>query len=260
MGWKSSFVKRANRALHCIGLQIVTESDAQKLAKLKNRKKSPKKPGFSLDEALARVRAHRFDVQSVIDVGASNGIWSERAVRHFPDAQFLLVEALREREPELARLTERYPKFSYVLAAAGESAGNTTLNVADDLDGSAVGTGLGANARTVPMTTLDLEVARRQLRPPFFIKLDTHGFEVPILRGSPACLAQTAVLMIEVYNFHFTPWALLFPEMCAHLDGLGFRCFDMVNPILRVKDDCLWQMDLLFAPKSAAIFEYEQYR
>lgn len=260
MGLKSSFVKRANRALQRAGLQLVPTADAQKFAEFKSRKKSPKKPGFTIDEALARVRSHQFEVRTVIDVGASNGVWSEHAVRHFPDAQFLLVEALREREPELAQLTQRHPNFSYVLAAAGETAGETTLNVADDLDGSAVGAGLGANVRTVPVTTLDLECAARQLRPPFFIKLDTHGFEVPILRGSQACLPQTSVLMLEVYNFHCTPWALLFHEMCAHLDGLGFRCFDLVNPMLRVKDGCFWQMDLLFAPKTAAIFAYEHYR
>jgi hypothetical protein len=35
-----------------------------------------------------------------------------------------------------------------------------------------------------------------QLKGPFLIKLDTHGFEVPILRGAPATLLQTEGLIV----------------------------------------------------------------
>ena len=260
MGLKHSIAKRANALLKPAGLRIVSDRDAEKLAALAKKKKPVKKPGFTLDEALARTKAHGLLVNTIIDVGASNGIWSERALKQFPDAKFLLVEALQEREEELRQLVQRHSNFDYVLAAAGEQQGETTFTVSGDLDGSGVGGGPGAENRTVPVTTLDIEVEKRGLPPPYFIKLDTHGFEVPILNGSRACLEKTAVLMIEVYNFKVSPWSLRFHEMCAHLDGLGFRCFDMVNPMLRAKDDCLWQMDLLFARSDAEVFKYEHYR
>ena len=37
-------------------------------------------------------RGHTF--KTVIDVGASNGIWSEMVMKHYPDASYLLIEAL----------------------------------------------------------------------------------------------------------------------------------------------------------------------
>lgn len=215
---------------------------------------------FTAPEALARVRAHGFPVASVIDLGASDGRWSRKTMVHFPQARFLAVEPLEERAAALEALKAECPRFDYVIAAAGSGgASEVRLNVSADLDGSTVD-GQGGQARTVRSATLDELVTERKLPGPHLIKFDTHGFEDEILRGAEETLSRTSVIIMEVYNFQISPHALRFPRMCARMEELGFRCYDMADPLLRPHDRCLWQMDFYFCRADAQPFSHSQYR
>ena len=95
--------------------------------------------------------------------------------------------------------------------------------------------------------------------PPYLIKLDTHGFEVPILEGAAAALGQTNLIFIEVYNFQLTERSFRFHEMCAYMEQRGFRCTDVFDVMRRPKDQTLWQMDMVFMPANSAQFADNQY-
>jgi FkbM family methyltransferase len=159
----------------------------------------------------------------------------------------------------LAALQSEWPRLHYVLAAAGATAGTLEFGVAGDLDSSGIYDDLGSNRRSVPVVTIDGEIARLQLPPPYFLKLDTHGYEVPILAGAGQTLQQTSVLLLEAYNFQLTQQTLRFHEMIAHVEQLGFRCCEMVDPMLRPRDQLLWQMDLFFLPKHSPAFAANSY-
>lgn len=208
----------------------------------------------SMEAGLKRAGARLPKIGTVIDVGAAAGKWTKLARPHFPEARFFLIEPLRERVPELKVLG-----VDFVSAVAGAEPGETTFAVTDDLDGSGVTDQPGRVSRTVPVTTIDREVSTRKLPGPFFIKLDTHGYEVPILEGARATLADTALLMIEAYNFQLTAGCLRFPQLCAWLEELGFLPCDMIEPARRPGDLALWQMDIVFARKDAPIFSYKTY-
>jgi FkbM family methyltransferase len=215
---------------------------------------------FTAPEAMARIRAHGFPVATVIDIGASDGRWSRKTMAWFPGARFLAIEPLRERAPALEALKAERPNFDFAIAAAGSGAvQEVRLNVAPDLDGSTVD-GHDGEERLVRSATLDELVAERGLTGPFLIKFDTHGFEDEILRGATATLAAASVVIMEVYNFQISPHALRFPAMCARMEGLGFRCYDMADPLLRVHDRCLWQMDFYFCRAEAKPFAHHDYR
>lgn len=215
---------------------------------------------FTAPEALTRLRGHGFSVAAVIDIGASDGRWSRKTMPCFPGARFLGVEPLAERAAALAEMKASCPRFDYVIAAAGSGeVAEVTLNVAADLDGSTVD-GTDGEARPVRSATLDELVAERQLTGPYLLKFDTHGFEDEILRGAERTLAATSVIIMEVYNFDITRHALRFPQMCARLEALGFRCYDMADPLLRPYDRCLWQMDFYFCRADAPFFRHTSYR
>src|SRR5205085_8401882 len=103
-------------------------------------------------------------------------------------------------------------------------------------------------------TTIDLQVRQFSLKPPFLIKLDTHGYEWPILEGAKATLAKTEVLIIEMYNFTSGEPMLLFYELCQKLDGLGFRTFDLCELLHRPSDGFLWQFDVVLLRKDRPEF------
>lgn len=230
----------ANRALRPLGVQIYHE-------------------GIDMASVLGRLAAKAPDIASVIDIGASTGRWSDMSLPLFQRARFVGIDPLSEREPSLKALKARSPRFDYVLAVAGEKEHEIVeLAVGDDLDGSTVGGGNG-KVRQVPSHSLDAIVQMKGLQGPFLLKFDTHGFEVPILKGATKTLQDTHYIVMEVYNYRHTPGTLLFPEMCALLDTLGFRCFNLADPMQRPLDRALWQMDLFFARKDDPVFSRDGY-
>lgn len=216
--------------------------------------------GTDMESVLRMIAARDPNIATVIDLGAARGHWSELALAFFPHARFLGVDPLREREPYLRSLKARNPRFDYVLGVAGEDDGGTAkLAVTADLDGSTVEGGEG-EVREVPVHSLDALAARQELSGPYFIKFDTHGFEVPILNGAERTLAETKYLVMEVYNYRVTGRTLLFHEMCALLETKGFRVFNLADPLQRPGDHALWQMDLFFARHDDPIFASNSFR
>lgn len=225
------------------------------------RKRRREKEPLSLDAALARSRARNPVVGTVVDVGASDGRWSLIAARHFPEARFLLVEAQRVHEPALRELKKKDGRFDYVIAAASDACGSVHFEGGDPFGGVASHAPDPGNDRMieVPAVTVDALVRERRLDPPFLLKLDTHGFEVPILEGAAAALRDAQLVIIETYNFHVAGKSLLFWEMCGSMRSKGFRCVDLCEPLFRPRDGALWQFDLFFAPAGRPEFASNRY-
>ena len=214
---------------------------------------------WTIDAALRRLVA-RHDVRSVLDVGASDGRWTLLARAHLPHATFVLIEAQAAvHGPALEALARATDGIEVVLAAAGDHSGTIHFAAADAFGGAASEQPYETADTVVPMTTIDAEVARLHLSPPYFLKLDTHGFERQILEGASAALAETTLLQIEVYNFELQPGAFRFHELCSYLDQRGFRPVDVADLMRRPGDGVFWQCDLFFARSDRPEFARTSY-
>lgn len=212
----------------------------------------------NLPNALARWSGR--EVNTVIDIGASDGAWSKMALRHFPQAEYLLIEAQADpHEPGLREFKASHENVEYLVAAAGNREGFIHFDASEPLGGVASETPFAKNSICVPMTTVDAEVRARNLKPPFLLKLDTHGFEVPIFEGAVETLKQTSLLVVEAYNFQLTGESLRFPELCRYLEARGLRCVDLFDILHRPSDNALWQFDLAFVPEQALDFQSSSY-
>jgi FkbM family methyltransferase len=214
----------------------------------------------TMDAAMRALARRNHPFRTVVDIGASTGMWSEHLMRHFPDRKYLLIEAQSSHEPALRSFCASHANAQYVLAAAGERPGKIFFETSDDPFGGAASASAGPGRIEVPVTTLDAELADRKLPGPYLLKFDTHGFEMPILKGAVETLRKTDVIVMECYNFRISPECLTFPEMCAWLGERGFRCIDLVEPMHRPHDDAFWQMDLVFARADRPEFSYQRYR
>jgi len=225
-----------------------------------HRKKQPVLHGYFRNEQMIRGFQHIKDLglkfNTIIDIGAADGSWALSAKEFWPLCDFLLFEPLIERKKELELLAEEHANFQYVPFAAGAEKSVIQFYVADDLDGSGIADELGnnKNIRSVETTRLDTEILEKNLTGPYLVKLDTHGFEVPILKGCEQILNQVSVFIIECYGFHITRDSLLFWEMCQYMDNMGYRLFNIVDVTNRPKDFAFWQCDALFIDKRHEIF------
>ena len=209
-------------------------------------------------DALRRLKARGLQISCILDVGASDGRWSRGIESLWPDARFHLIEANTVHEPALRRLCARNGNYSFARAAAAEAVGEIYFDARDRHGG------LASQQRrdgmiSLPATSLAHEVDAQGLKPPYLIKLDTHGYEVPILKGAEPLFGDTAALVIEVYNFTQGPEALRFWEMCRHLEERGFRVIDITEPAWRPHDEAFWQADFVFLKADARQFGSESY-
>lgn len=197
---------------------------------------------------------------TVIDLGAAEGKWSDSTRSFWPEANYVLFEPLEERKEEMEALCRKYPQFKYVPAAAGEAKSTTRFLISDDLDGSGVyDENAGKNFRTVPVVTLDDEMDRLQLNGPYLIKFDTHGFEVPILKGAAKTLDKTELVIMECYGFKLSQTCLVLDEMIRYMADLGFRVVDIVDILRRPGDKAFWQCDVFFLRATNPIFMRTSY-
>jgi FkbM family methyltransferase len=216
--------------------------------------------GIDMRSVMRRIAGRQRGIAGIVDIGAAKGHWSRMALAIFPQAQVIGIDPLVERESFLQGLKAREARYDYVLAVAGETDGGTvSLAVTSDLDGSKVDGDEGAR-RDVSVRSIDSIVAEKGLLGPYFLKFDTHGFEDPILRGATKTLAATNYIVMEAYNFRHTPQTRLFHEMIDLLGSLGFRVFNLVDPLQRDSDGALWQIDLFFARSDDPIFASNSFR
>ena len=215
---------------------------------------------FTMEDALQRCTNRGLLVNTVIDVGASNSSWSRMCIKILPNARYLLIEAQEVHKEGLERFKNEYINGEYILAAAGGKEGFIYFENSSLFGGLASETPFEKNCIEVPVITIDEEIKRRNLQPPFLIKLDTHGFEIPILEGAFNTLKKTELVIIETYNYKLTADSLTYYQMCDYMERLGFLSIEMVDFMLRKYDNSLWQMDTFFIPSNRKEFGYNSYR
>lgn len=216
----------------------------------------------TMKNSLRWLRTHDFEVGTVLDVGASNGCWSEQCMRFFPDASYVLFEPQPVHAESLDAFARKSRQRVFVeKKAVGSAQGQTFFAVSDDPFGGALAShGQDEKTISVACTTIDAAVSELAVSGPFLLKLDTHGFERSILAGAAETLARASVLIIEAYNYRITDEAPLFWELCALLAEKGFRPVDLVDVMHRLHDRSLWQMDIVFVRADWKGFDYVQYR
>lgn len=215
----------------------------------------------SFEKALKRTSIKIPNISTVIDVGASDGRWSKNLLTFYPVSEYLLVEANNTHKAGLDEFIQKSENLSYKICAAGDIDGGSYFDASDPFGGLASKNSIDSatNQITVQMRKIDTLVEERQLEPPYLIKLDTHGFEVPILEGAKNTLKETDILIIETYNFNLTKDSLLFFEMCKYCESIGFRPIDIIDPLFRPKDESFWQIDIIFIKKDNPIFLDNKY-
>ncbi len=241
--------KIIKKSLGILGYTIQKEKPSER--------KSTEEP-FTMQAALKRSFDRGIDVQTVIDVGASDGRWSRDCMVYLPNANYLLVEAQDGHRKALENFSKKNNNVDFVLAAAGLKKGEVYFDDSDLFGGVASDHPLNKGT-IVPVVSLDEEVVNRQLIGPYLLKLDTHGYELPILEGSKEIIKNASLIILETYNFKLTDHSLRYWEMCNYMEALGFLPVENVDFLLRGIDRAFWQMDTFFLPSQDPVFSRRSY-
>lgn len=245
--------KTVRRAFKKLGFQI------QRIPSHLRQSEHGINKSFTMGGALERCLNRGLNIRTVIDVGASDGRWSRNCMKYMPNAKYFLIEAQQPHEKDLKKFSGTNSNVDYILAAAGKSEGMIYFDNSSLLGGVASEKPFENNCIEVPVISIDGEVHKRKLDAPYLIKLDTHGFEVPILEGAAETLKNAELVVIECYNYQLTAESLLYYQMCEYMAKLGFSSIEIVDLTLRKHDHSFWQMDIFFIRSNRDEFSVNSY-
>lgn len=208
----------------------------------------------SLNSAFKRISTKNIPIKTVIDIGASNGCWTKIARKYFPKAFYFLVEANPYHLRSLEEFKSSTQNVDFILAAAGNTDGEVFFDASEPFGGIASNEDSQGLNNKVLSVKIDSICNNRDLQPPFLLKLDTHGFEIPIFEGAAVTLEKVNLIIVETYNFDIAKNSMRFHQICQYLEEKGFRCIDICEPLFREKDNALWQFDLFFMRANHPIF------
>lgn len=215
---------------------------------------------LSTTTTVSRLKKIGVEVNSVIDVGASNGSWTEALMPYYPNAKYLLVEANSYHQEALNQFKKRNKNVELCFVAAAEKKDTICFDGSSPFGGLAFDHEVsGQGIIKVPSDTVDNLVDEYNLLPKYLLKLDTHGYEVPIFEGAKETLKNTNLIIVETYNFKLGEKGLKFYEMCKYMEEHGFSLADFSEPLWREKDGIFWQFDLFFIPSNSPSLSYSGY-
>jgi FkbM family methyltransferase len=198
----------------------------------------------SMEHGLAAM-AKRFSLKTVIDVGAYEGDWSRMARRVWPDSRILMVEPNLAKQDRLAAVARDINASVFCELLGADNDVVVAYNVMES--GSSV---------LSERSPLDRVVERRGLRRldsivgeiegPAFLKIDTQGYELEVLKGSMSILGKIEAILLEVAIIEINEGAPLLHEVLAHMKSTGFVTYDLLEIHRRPLDQALNQIDILF--------------
>jgi FkbM family methyltransferase len=203
-------------------------------------------------QSLRRLKRLGLAPDFVVDLGASTGIWSYTVAKLFPQARYILVDALASRYRE-SRI-EIPAEAVWVESAVANEEGRLRIQVSEDLyNSSLVHVGdVSSVTETVevPVTTLDALATEHGLSGRGLVKIDVQYVEHLVLQGATQMLRDhTDVVAIELTLERVNQESRTFPEVIAMMDDLGFSYWDDAGEWRERSSGALEQKDVVFVRK-----------
>jgi FkbM family methyltransferase len=218
---------------------------------------------FSTRDSLRRIKALGVTPKTIFDIGVANGTPGLYGV--FEDVRYVLIDPLEESKPFMDRIVETYPGSISVMAAAGRTAGEGRLVVAESLSGSSFTLSPKAGVpRQVPVVTVDGVAVAHGVQGPNLIKVDVQGFELEVLAGAERTIQDAVAIIAEVSLWadrknHKRGMVDLLTLM-NWLGARGFVLYDISDLVRRKLDDAITEMDLVFCPADSPLRQVSRYK
>jgi FkbM family methyltransferase len=213
---------------------------------------------------LQLLKNNGFSPKLVIDVGVSNGEFFYECQKIFTRAEYMLFEARKEEETTIKEILSE-------VAAPYDLYFNTLLGKGwqDDVNFYQLDAGSSVYQEN---TKFPREVVKKNIRPlasyliekyseenplplPIFLKIDTQGSEIDILKGLSVYLEFVEVIQVEVALQNYNEGAPGVYDVHKFMDENDFKLYDLASAFRRDSDGAIFHMDWVFAAERSQLWQ-----
>lgn len=205
----------------------------------------------NLRNTLLTLRRKGFAPRTAIDVGSFIGEWTILWKQLFPECRVVMIEPLESKHHGLEVLCEEYKESVCLVksvAAALDGADvvfhemENASSVYKERSGPLSGSSVTRSTITIDKVK-NLHFESDECLD--FLKLDTQGYEIEVLKGAQRTLERTHFVLAEASLIAINEGCPLIDELMTYMSTRGFRLYDICGQWRR-PDHVLWQVDLLF--------------
>jgi FkbM family methyltransferase len=177
---------------------------------------------------------------TIIDVGANIGQFGLGLIKAGFKGDIISFEPLAPEYERLLKRARTYPNWKVAARSAlGDKCGAISIHRASNSASSSIFNMRNEHIAAAPYSKYVSEevVSIRRLdecseiasnNDRLFLKIDTQGFELHVLRGATGIISRIHAMMLEVSLVPLYDQAPLFEEVFEHIKLLGFQLVDIV--------------------------------
>lgn len=213
-----------------------------------------------MDSKLELWKNRGFYPDIIFDIGAHKGTWARMAKNIFGYSSLYLFEAS---DTNINYNTEPH-YFNVLLGSEDKKQVNFYETIGECNTGNSIykeltNTFCDDNYKIIKkeIRTLDNFTNENNIPYPDFIKIDTQGAELDILKGATNCMKNAKMILLEVSIHQYNKGAPLIADVVNFMNENDFIIIDIVDTHLI--NSYLVQIDVLFAKKNSEFIKTNFY-
>jgi FkbM family methyltransferase len=215
----------------------------------------------SQQKSLENIRKLGFSPKYCLDIGAYEGGWTRDFKKIFPNCKILMIEGQTEMESKLIQTKNQFKDVDYKMALLGSAENVVLFNKYETASSVLNETNItNAEVEERQLCLLDkiISTSGAQLTPDF-IKIDTQGYELEILKGGEQTLSTATAVLLEVSFIDIYINCPLAADVLSYMNDRGFVVYDICTLMRRPYDNALYQADILFVKKDHFLREIKRW-
>lgn len=216
-----------------------------------------KKPGKTYTYLLQLLKNHQ--INCILDVGANEGQYAQKLIKYGYQGEIHSFEPVASTYKILSANTAKHPQwkaYNYALAAIdgtseihiSENTVSSSLLEIEETHLSAAPDSKYLKKETIQLKKIDsiFEEELNLRNKNVFLKIDTQGFEMEVLKGADNVLKNIIGLQLELSITEMYKGEALFDEIIAYLKQRAFVLHQLEPGLVNTNTGRLLQFDGIF--------------